>query len=181
MAQTVVVVAIRRARTLASGCPRKALGPEIKGCDGNVAHPQAHNDLEMATRTIVFTLAVAVRTRKLLMVDPTGTEAGVAQPLSTYILPGRITEPAVGLQEAVDAEQAGFSRVWISERYDLKELGVLSGAVAARTSRIGVASGLAALPARHPLLLAAYAATMQATFGERLLLGVGGGFTPLLA
>ena len=115
------------------------------------------------------------------MVDPTGTEAVVAQPLSTYILPGRITEPAVGLQEAVDAEQAGFSRVWISERYDLKELGVLSGAVAARNSRIGVASGLAALPARHPLLLAAYAATMQATFGERLLLGVGGGFTPLLA
>jgi len=102
------------------------------------------------------------------------------QALSTYILPGRITDPSVGLQEAVDAERAGFSRVWISERYDLKELGVLSGAVAARTSRIGVASGLVALPARHPLLLAAYAATMQATFGERLLLGVGGGFTGLL-
>jgi probable F420-dependent oxidoreductase len=43
-----------------------------------------------------------------------------------------------------------------------------------------VASGLVALPARHPLLLAAYAATMQSTFGERLLLGVGGGFTGLL-
>jgi probable F420-dependent oxidoreductase len=101
--------------------------------------------------------------------------------LSTYILPGRIIEPAIGLQEAVDAERAGFSRVWISERYDLKELGVLSGGVAARTSRIGVASGLVALPARHPLLLASYAATMQATFGERLVLGVGGGFTPVLA
>ena len=34
-----MVVAIRRARTLASGCPRKALGREIKGCDGNIAHP----------------------------------------------------------------------------------------------------------------------------------------------
>lgn len=100
--------------------------------------------------------------------------------LGTYILPGRITDPAIGLQEAIDAEQAGFDRVWISERYDLKELGVLSGAVAARTSRIGVASGLVALPARHPLLLAAYAATMQATFGDRLVLGVGGGFAPLL-
>jgi 5,10-methylenetetrahydromethanopterin reductase len=103
-----------------------------------------------------------------------------SQTLSTYILPGRIRDPSVGLQEAIDAERAGFTRVWISERYDLKELGVLSGAVAAVTSRIGVASGLVALPARHPLLLAAYAATMQATFGDRLLLGVGGGFTPLL-
>ncbi|MDQ1497210.1 MAG: hypothetical protein QOD57_2333 [Actinomycetota bacterium] len=100
--------------------------------------------------------------------------------LGTYILPGRVTDPSVGLREAVDAEQAGFSRVWISERYDLKELGVLSGAVAALTSRVGIASGLVALPARHPLLLASYGATMQATFGDRLLLGVGGGFTSLL-
>ena len=100
--------------------------------------------------------------------------------LSTYVLPGRITDPSVGLQEAVDAEQAGFSRVWISERYDLKDLGVLSGAIAARTSRIGVGSGLVALPSRHPLVLASYASTMQATFGERLVLGVGRGFTALL-
>jgi 5,10-methylenetetrahydromethanopterin reductase len=100
--------------------------------------------------------------------------------LSTYVLPGRITEPAVSLAEAVDAEEAGFSRVWISERYDVKDIGVLSGAIAARTSRIGIGSGLVALPSRHPLVLASYGSTMQATFGPRLVLGVGGGFSSLL-
>jgi 5,10-methylenetetrahydromethanopterin reductase len=101
--------------------------------------------------------------------------------LGTYILPGRIEDPGAGLQEAIDAERAGLSKVWLSERYDLKDIGVLSGAVAALTRSIGFGSGLVAAGARHPLITATWAATMQATFGDRLTLGIGRGVEPYLA
>lgn len=101
--------------------------------------------------------------------------------LSCFILPGRITDPSAGLQQAVDAERAGFSRIWLSERYDLKDVGVLSGAVCALTDRIGFASGVLAAGARHPLITASWAATLQATFGPRLTVGLGRGVGPYLA
>jgi 5,10-methylenetetrahydromethanopterin reductase len=101
--------------------------------------------------------------------------------LSCFILPGRITDPAAGLQQAIDAERAGFGRVWLSERYDLKDVGVLSGAVGALTKQIGFASGVLAVGARHPLITASWAATMQATFGPRLAVGLGRGVPPYLA
>jgi 5,10-methylenetetrahydromethanopterin reductase len=100
--------------------------------------------------------------------------------LGTFILPGRVTDPAAGLTEAIDAERAGLGKVWLSERYDLKDIGVISGAVAALTQRIGFASGLVAAGARHPLVTAAWAATMHAIFGPRLTLGIGRGVTPYL-
>jgi probable F420-dependent oxidoreductase len=99
--------------------------------------------------------------------------------LSVYVLPGRVTDPSVGLREAIDAERAGFSRVWLSERFDLKDIGVLSGAIAAKTERIGIATGLVPIAARHPIVLATYAATMQATFGNRLALGLAQGIPPI--
>lgn len=105
--------------------------------------------------------------------------AEVVDELSVYVLPGRVTDPAVGLREANDAESAGFGRVWISERFDLKDIGVLSGAIAATTQRIGIATGLVPLAARHPLVLASYGATMQATFGNRLAIGVAQGIPPI--
>jgi probable F420-dependent oxidoreductase len=100
--------------------------------------------------------------------------------LGTFILPGRVKEPAAGLTEAVEAERAGLGKVWLSERYDLKDIGVISGAVAALTQRIGFASGLVAVGARHPLVTAAWAATMHAMFGPRLTLGLGRGVKPYL-
>jgi alkanesulfonate monooxygenase SsuD/methylene tetrahydromethanopterin reductase-like flavin-dependent oxidoreductase (luciferase family) len=75
--------------------------------------------------------------------------------LGTFILPGRVKDPAAGLTEATDAERAGLGKVWLSERYNLKDIGVISGAVAALTQRIGFASGLVAARARHPLVTAA--------------------------
>jgi probable F420-dependent oxidoreductase len=100
--------------------------------------------------------------------------------LGAFILPGRIKDPAAGLTEAIEAERAGLGKVWLSERYDLKDVGVLSGAVAALTHRIGFASGLVAAGARHPLVTAAWAATTQAIFGPRLTVGVGRGNGPYL-
>lgn len=105
----------------------------------------------------------------------------VVPELGTFILPGRITDPRPGLQEAIDAERAGFNRIWFSERYDLKEMGVITGAVSALTSRINFASGLLAAGSRHPLMTAAWAATTQALFGNRLTIGIGRGVRDILA
>src|SRR5277367_4269401 len=50
-----------------------------------------------------------------------------------------------------------------------------SCAIAARTQRIDIASGIITTPARHPLHMAGMAATFQAAFGPRLVLGLGRG------
>ena len=108
--------------------------------------------------------------------------------LSAYIIGGRVVEqahaaphesdartPAQGVQDGVDAERIGFRRVFLSERWNLKEAAVILSAVAARTDRIELASGIITTAARHPLHMAGMAATMQATFGPRFVLGIGRG------
>jgi probable F420-dependent oxidoreductase len=109
--------------------------------------------------------------------------------LSAFVVSGRLKShlppnvafetsvrtPAQGIQDGVDAERAGFRRVFLAERPELKEPGTLLGAIAARTERIGVATGIIAAGARHPMLLASLGATMQAAFGPRFTLGLGRG------
>ena len=96
-------------------------------------------------------------------------------PFGVTLLAGRISDPAAGVEQARDAEQIGFNRVWLSERYDLKEAAVLCGAFAAVTDRIGVGTALVVDAVRHPLMTAAFGATMQATFGDRFALGISRG------
>jgi len=95
------------------------------------------------------------------------------QPGTDYETDGRT--PAQGVQDGMDAERLGFRRVFLSERWDIKEAGVILSAVAARTSRLGVATGLIAPVTRHPWQTAAFAATMQACHGPRFVLGLGMG------
>jgi probable F420-dependent oxidoreductase len=95
--------------------------------------------------------------------------------LGIYILPGRVNDPDRGLREATDAERIGFRRVWLAERYDLKEAGVVCGAVAASTTAIRVATGVVADSVRSPLMTAALGATMQGMFPGRFALGIGRG------
>lgn len=109
--------------------------------------------------------------------------------LSAFIIAGRVkarpsTEsetaartPAQGVQDAVEAERIGFRRVFLSERWNLKEAGVILGAAGALTSRIGLGTGVLFPGSRHPLHAAALGATMQATFGPRFVLGMGRGDT----
>ena len=85
------------------------------------------------------------------------------------------------MQDGVDAERIGFRRLYLSERWNLKEAGVILGAIAARTERIEVASGIITTPACHPLHMAGMAATFQATFGPRFVLGLGRGNSGWLA
>src|SRR5690349_9769654 len=104
--------------------------------------------------------------------------ADVVDDLSITLLAGRVPSAAPGLQQACDAERLGFKRVWVPERYTNKDAGVLLGAMGARTSRIGLATGPLSIGARPPIVTAALGATLQSVFGPRFTLGVGRGGPP---
>jgi len=107
--------------------------------------------------------------------------------LSIYLLTGRVTaaeRPGYtwvgrGIDDAVDAERLGFSRVWLSERYDLKDAGALLGGVAARTTRLGVGTGALSVTSRNPVVTASLGSTMHGLYGPRFTLGLGRG-VPML-
>lgn len=96
--------------------------------------------------------------------------------LGFYTLPGRVADPRPALQEVRDAEQIGLGSVWISERQDVKEAAVLSGACGALTSELAVAVGVTNPNTRHVVMTAAIGSTMSALTGGRFVLGLGRGF-----
>ena len=112
------------------------------------------------------------------MTPPSAAVADVVDDLSITLLAGRVPSSAPGLAQAVDAERLGFKRVWLPERYTNKDAGVLLGAMAARTTRIGLATGPLSISARPPIVTASMGATMQSVFGPRFTLGVGRGGPP---
>jgi 5,10-methylenetetrahydromethanopterin reductase len=83
--------------------------------------------------------------------------------------------PAQGIQDGVDAERLGFRRVFISERWDIKQADVILAGIGALTSRLELATGIIVPTTRHPWSIAALGATMQACFGPRFVLGLGRG------
>lgn len=107
--------------------------------------------------------------------------APVAEDLSIWLIPGRVRDPSPAITQAVDAERLGFRRVFLSERFDLKDAGALLGGVLARTSRLEAATGIMAAGARSPLMAASMAATLQAAYGHRFVFGLGRSSGPYLA
>jgi probable F420-dependent oxidoreductase len=107
--------------------------------------------------------------------------------LSAFIIAGRVKaepngryetderSPAQGILDGVEAEAIGFHRIFLSERWNLKEAGALLGGVGALTKRIGLATGLINPASRHPLHAAALGSTMTAAYGNRFVLGLGRG------
>ncbi|MCW2983815.1 MAG: hypothetical protein JWO02_1717 [Solirubrobacterales bacterium] len=83
--------------------------------------------------------------------------------------------PAQGIQDGVDAEQLGFRRVFLSERWDIKQADVILAAIGARTSRLELVTGIIVPTTRHPWSVASLGATMQSCFGPRFVLGLGRG------
>lgn len=118
-----------------------------------------------------------------------GTElAPVTEDFSAFIIAGAVSgdpakfaretegrTPAQGIDDGVDAERLGFRRVFLSERWDLKQADVILAGIGARTSRLELATGIIVPTTRHPWAIAALGATMQACFGPRFVLGLGRG------
>ncbi len=101
----------------------------------------------------------------------------IVEDMSITVLAGRVPSASPALSLAEEAEKLGFKRVWIPERYTNKEAGVLLGAIAARTSRLGIATGPLTINARPPVVTAALGATLSSLFGSRFTMGVGRGPT----
>jgi probable F420-dependent oxidoreductase len=113
----------------------------------------------------------------------------VVDDLSAFLISGRVVSrrptdahdetgartPIDGIDDGVTADGLGFRRVFISERWNLKEVAVLLAAVAARAPRIELATGLVSPARRNVLHMAAFGATMHACFGPRFVLGLGRG------
>ena len=83
-----------------------------------------------------------------------------------------LLEPLVDLSRK--AEAAGFHRVWTTE-YPHRDAIVRALAIAMRTERIGVATGISYAFSRSPLALASMAADVQRLAGGRFALGLGPG------
>ena len=94
--------------------------------------------------------------------------------LSVYIVGGR-ADPGVATAQAIEAERLGFRRAWFCERLNLKDAGVLLGAIGASTTRIGIGTAPVTVMARSPVVTASLGATVHAVAGPRLALGVGRG------
>lgn len=114
--------------------------------------------------------------------------APVTEDFSAFIIAGAVASnpdqferetegrtPAQGIEDGVDAERLGFRRVFISERWDLKEADVILAGIGARTTRLELATGIIVPTTRHPWMPAALGATMHSCFGPRFVLGLGRG------
>jgi probable F420-dependent oxidoreductase len=86
------------------------------------------------------------------------------------------------IRQCVDAEAAGFDSVWLGEHHNNPVLSpaplLRLAAIAARTRRIRLGTGVLLLPLYHPLAVAEEASTVDVISGGRLILGLGAGYAP---
>lgn len=99
--------------------------------------------------------------------------------LACYGLAGHSASPADLVSEAGRAEELGLGSILLSERFALKDAGVMAGAAVAATSRIGVGTAATNHNTRHPLVTATMATTLHRMSGGRYAFGLGRGI-PLL-
>lgn len=95
--------------------------------------------------------------------------------LSCYLLPGHTTTPADAMDEAREAEALGLGKVWLSERFDVKDAGVICSAALAVTKHLRVATAATNLHTRHPMVLATMASTLHHMSNGRFELGLARG------
>ena len=95
--------------------------------------------------------------------------------LSCYLLPGHTQAPADALEEVRLAEGLGIGKVWLSERFDVKDAGVICSAALAVTSRIKIATAATNIHTRHPLVLATMCSSLHYLSSGRFELGLAKG------
>ncbi|MCZ7535719.1 MAG: TIGR03857 family LLM class F420-dependent oxidoreductase [Acidimicrobiia bacterium] len=112
------------------------------------------------------------------MSAPAGA-ASVIPELGFYTLAGQPDSPRELLDEVRDGEAMGLGTVFISERFNIKEAVTTSGAAAAVSERIQIATAATNHNTRHPLVTASYATTMHRLTDGRFTLGLGRGIAAL--
>ncbi|MEH6550716.1 MAG: TIGR03857 family LLM class F420-dependent oxidoreductase [Pseudomonadales bacterium] len=95
--------------------------------------------------------------------------------LSCYLLPGHTTTPADAIAEAQQAEALGLGKVWLSERFDVKDAGVICSAALSTTKTLRVATAATNVHTRHPMVLATMASSLHYLSGGRFELGLARG------
>jgi len=95
--------------------------------------------------------------------------------LGIYTLPGHTDNPADLLDEVRTAETLGFGSVWLSERFDVKDVPTCAGAAAAVTNEIFIGTAGTNSFIRHPQVTAAFGATASRLSGGRFGLGLARG------
>lgn len=77
--------------------------------------------------------------------------------------------------EATTAEELGFGSCMISERFTVKEAGVLAGAIAGRAPSLGIATAAINHHTRHPVITATMGSTLHAVTEGRFAMSFGRG------
>ena len=95
--------------------------------------------------------------------------------LSCYLLPGHTTTPADAIEEAKQAEALGLGKVWLSERFDVKDAGVICSAALAVTEHNHVATAGTNIHTRHPMVLATMCSSLHHLSNGRFELGLARG------
>ena len=95
--------------------------------------------------------------------------------LGFYTLAGQADSSRHLVDEVRLAERLGLGSAFISERFDKKEAGVLSGAAGAVSERMSIITAATNHNTRHPMITAGMARTMQSLTGGRVVLGLGRG------
>jgi len=95
--------------------------------------------------------------------------------LGFYGLAGAPTSPAELIDECRDGEALGLGTVFLSERFNIKEIATISGVAGAVTTSMRIATGVTNHNTRHPIVTASYATTMHRLTNGRFVLGIGRG------
>lgn len=95
--------------------------------------------------------------------------------LGFYALAGCAPSARRLLDEVRQAEALGLGTAFISERFNVKEAASLTGAAAAVSERIRIATAATNHTTRHPIVTASWASTMHSLSGGRFSLGLGRG------
>jgi len=95
--------------------------------------------------------------------------------LGFYTLAGAPRSPRDMLDELALAEELGLGTAFISERFNMKEAGALTGAALGATNNISVTTAATNHTTRHPLVTASWASTLHLLSEGRFSLGLGRG------
>lgn len=96
----------------------------------------------------------------------------------SYVLPGQVADPNPVFEQARAADKLGMGGIFLSERWESKELGAVMGALTQATENVTLVAGLTHFGTRHPVVQAGMAQTLQMLSGGRYVLGYGRGVPP---